>query len=468
MQNFSQILIESRERKNFDSYSLLSSEINTYVNKVKRQLSKQVQDVIYLTDKYGLRDAEILQRVLDASKSEMSKIAVETKVSELDLLNLQKLMLALKKNIKLIPQFQTPAEREALESGRITVDDLTLDLTTDAGRNAAAKQYTPIVYKIVNQYLGKSSLDRAALISAGMLGLAEAIKDFDPEKTDKPFKTYVSYRVAQAILDDINAYSHSLSGTNWYAAKNYGDTLDAVSIDSLSRDDDDDYATDHLSALGMSDDHRWLDLSRDDQEYWKALYKIIDSKFSTRECNIFYRFFGLGDFWGKKEKSKDIAKSYGMSEGNIRNSVINKMLKFLKSDPKSRNILLALQTIYNESLMREMIYFSDKQMIYESLISDDMFILLEELNRWSNKNVYKNSISAALDNLSTEDALYIIKCLENGFSYIDDSYKKHKNVIVGFLKYVYPTETFNKASDVAIIDKLSELSDVSNEYKIKW
>ena len=40
----------------------------------------------------------------------------------------------------------------------------------------------------------------------------------------------------------------------------------------------------------------------------------------------------------------------------------------------------------------------NKQMMIEAILSDDTFILLEELTRWSNKNVFINSINSALDN----------------------------------------------------------------------
>ena len=78
----------------------------------------------------------------------------------------------------------------------------------------------------------------------------------------------------------------------------------------------------------------------------------------------------------------------GMSEGNIRNSVINKIIAFLKKNDKAMEILSDIQDIYNESLMIEMVGF-ERDMIIETLVNDDMFILLEELNRWGDKNVFK-------------------------------------------------------------------------------
>lgn len=469
MQNFSQILLEARNQNKEVSSVLTPEDVDEYVAKVKRQLPRNIQDIIYLTKKYDLLDGTKLRDVMNSSKSALQKLANEL-ISLDELLDLQKQLLALKQNIRLLPQFQTNEEREELYAGKIHASDLTIDLSTPTGRNAAAKLYMPMVYKIANDYVGKCSFDRAELIAIGMHALAEAINDYDPSKMQgKTFKTYAAYRIAQGIITDINKYSHDLSGTSWYAVKNHGDQLDAVSIDQLvGKDDEDGYSTDHISALGAPDDLRWIDLPKSEQEYWESLYKLIDAKFSVKECNIFYRYFGLGEFWGKKEKSKDIAKSYGMSEGNIRNSVINKMLKFLKSDPKAHNILQSLQTIYNESLMRDLIYLTDKQAVYEALISDDMFILLEELNRWKNKDVFENTISNALDKMSRNDTTYIKKCLKEGFAFIDDSYMKNKKIIVEFLSYIYPTEIFTRMSDVAIIEHITELADMTKEHKIEW
>ena len=61
MVNFTDIINEARNRVNFDSVSLLTSEITKYINKVKKEIPKNVQDVIYLTQKYELTTAEDIQ-----------------------------------------------------------------------------------------------------------------------------------------------------------------------------------------------------------------------------------------------------------------------------------------------------------------------------------------------------------------------------------------------------------------------
>lgn len=464
MQNFTDIINESRTRVNYDSVSLLTSEVTKYINKVKREIPKNVQDIIYLTQKYGLLSAEDIQSIIDSSKSQLDNLSKKFNINIDELKSLQTQLKGLKKQIRLLPQFQTQQEREEIMAGKLAADDLTIDLTTTAGRNAVAKMYTPLVFNIVKKYIGVSTLDRAALISAGMFGLAQAIETFDKENANgKPFKTYAAAYIDNAIKSDMTNISRTIS-TNWYGLKN--DTaVSTQPLSSLLTNSDGDYNDEHFAALADYDDYD----SKDKAVIFAELYKLIESKFSVRDCDIYYRYMGLKDYFGMKQKSKDIAKMYGMSEGNIKNSVINKINKFIKDTPKAMSLMRELRESYEISLMNELIYNMDnKQLIYESLISNDMFIMLEEMNRWGNKDNFKNTIIRILDNLSIEESKYFIECLTNGFEYIDDTYKKHKKLLIYILKELYPTESFSNKSDVAIINYMCELSEISNNYKIKW
>lgn len=456
MNNFTELLKESK--KNYDSGSLLSSEINQYLNKVNKIIPKHVQQVIYLTQKFGLLDANSIEEIKKAGKSTLNKLAEKYNIPVGEIESLWKSLKELKSNIKLLPQFQSQHEREALQLGKLSMDDLTIDLDTQQGRNAATKIYMPLVYKIVSQYVGKSSLSRQELMSAALQGFTDAMNDWRRDEEDgkkrTSFKTYAGFRVQQQILNDINEFSHTLSGTNWYAAKNYGDKLDGISIDGLPRDNDGDFKQDHLSLLGMEDRVN----SKDDDKKWEILYKLIENYFKQRDVDIFYRYFGLKGY--KREKSKDIAKSMGMSEGNIRNSVINKIIGFLKKDKRAIEILSDIQDIYNESLMVELIGFT-KEEILEALVNDDMFILLEELNMWKNKNVFENAMYSSLVKMDDADDI-IIDILKGDFEYLDSNYKKNKKQILKFLQSMYPTTSFKGKTDVYILELMQELQ---NYYK---
>lgn len=453
MNNFTDIIVETR--KKFDSESLLNAEVTSFLNKVNKVIPSIVKDAIHLTQKYNLLDRQSLDEIKNASKGVLKNLAKKYNMTPEQMEDMWKMLKELKNNIKLLPQYMSPQEREMLELGRLSMSDLTIDLTSTHGRNAAAKVYTPLVYKIVSQYIGKSGLNKVELISAAMLGLTNAMNDWD-QSTNVPFKTYAGTRIRQQILNDINAHGHSMSGFNDYAMKQ-GYTADAVSLDHLLGGDD-DMQQDHLAAIGFSDE----EYSELDEKKMKPLFDLLEKTFSTRDVDIFYRYFTLKG--NKKEKSKDIAKSYGMSEGNIRNGVINKIIKFLRTDKRAMNILSSLQESYNISMMVGLVGM-DRNSIIETLISDDIFILLEELNQWNDKILFKTSIDHALSKLSKDDATYILNVFKNDFEYLDSTFKKYKKVIILFLNEVYPTEPMTKKTDVALLEYMIDLHDAYQKHK---
>ena len=281
------------------------------------------------------------------------------------------------------------------------------------------------------------------------------MNDWD-QSTGVPFKTYAGTRIRQQILNDINAHGHSLSGFNDYAFKQ-GYSADAISLDNLMNGDD-EMQQDHLAALGFSDD----EYSELDEKKMKPLFDLLEKNFSTRDIDIFYRYFTLKG--NKKEKSKDIAKSYGMSEGNIRNGVINKIIKFLRTDKRAMNILRSLQESYNISMMVGLIGM-DRNTILETLISDDIFILLEELNQWGDKVLFQSTIEQALVRLPKEGSKYILEVLKNGFEYLDSTFKKNKKFIISFLNDVYPTEPMAKKTYVSLLEYMMYIYDAYQKHK---
>ena len=453
MNNFTEILVESR--KNFDSVSLLSTEVTSFLNKVNKVIPSIVKDAIHLTQKYDLLDRQSLEEIRNASKSSLKKLADKYNMTLEEIDDMWKMLKELKGNIKLLPQYMSQQEREMLELGRLSMSDLTIDLTSPQGRNAAAKVYMPMVYKIVAQYAGKSELSKSELISAAMIGLTNAMNDWD-QSTGVPFKTYAGTRIRQQILNDINEFGHNLSGFNDYALKQ-GYTADAVSLDNLLAGDD-EMKQDHLAALGFQDD----EYSELDDKKLKPLFDLLEKTFSTRDIDIFYRYFTLKG--NKKEKSKDIAKSYGMSEGNIRNGIINKIIKFIRTDKKAINILRSLQESYNISMMVGLMGM-DKRSILESLICDDIFILLEELNQWGDKELFKTTVEKSLNSLPKDGSKYIIEVLQNGFEYLDSTFKKNKKFIILFLNEMYPTESMNNKTDVSLLEYMMDVVEAYQRHK---
>jgi RNA polymerase sigma factor (sigma-70 family) len=458
MHNFTQYITETR--KKLESQVLKAPEVTEYIKAVSKTVSRDIQNLLFLTQKYSLFSTDQIEAIRLLGKNDLVKCSKELGVPVEDLEDIWSVISKMKDNeLRVLPQYQSAQEREGVINKKLRVSDLTIDLESEKGKREVVKMYTPLLNKIVNQFMGKGlKLNRAELMSAAMVGFNDAINDWDPDNDKQvSFKTYASYRVRQQILNDINEYGHSLSGTNWYAAQKAkkGEVkLDATSLDSFMNDDG-DWTNDHLAALGVEDKEK------DDTEHWKKVFKAIEDKFKVRDVDIFYRYFGLNG--RKKEKSKDIAKSYGMSEGNIRNSVINKILAYLRTDKELLSILMDIQDIYNEGLMVEMIHMGREQ-ILEALLNDDTFILLEEINRWSKKDVFMDAVDNAIEPMKDDDTKVIKDLLAGSFDDLDSGYKKNKRVIVTFLSSMYPTETFLRKSDVAIIDRMHELQETWKKF----
>lgn len=451
--SFSSIIAINEARRLVSNDIMTDAELGDYIQKVGKKVPKIVSDVLFLTKKYGLLDQKSIDDIRDASKAQLDKLAFNYNIPETEIETLWKVLKDLKTNLRLLPQYQTLSEREAFMAGKIQMSDITVDVETSAGRNAVAKLYAPLIVKIVNSYIGKSNLTKADLMSAAQLGFTDAMNDWRKSDDGKnvPFKTYAAYRVRQQILHDIDKYNYSLSGTSWYAREKMGSAmLTAISIDGTGMNDEGDFKNDRLSALGEDPDY---DMRPDEIKSWDKLYKIIDSTFKQRDADIFYRYFGLKGY--QKEKTKDIARSLGMSNGNIK-PIIDKILKQLVKNPDAYDILQDLQSAYNESLFSEILAL-DNNMVVEHILNDDMFMLLEELTKWINKEQFRNKIKPILKELGSEGDI-IVNLLSGEFDNLDRNFKSNKKLIIKFLTAVYPTENIARKTDVALLEYMDELA----------
>lgn len=459
--NFTNFAAINEAVKRISNEILSVNDINSYLQAVKKLIPGQVADTIYLTAKYNMVSQKDVDDVRNANKGQLEKLASKYKLSITEITELWENLKSIKSNLRLLPQYQTASERNAFMNGKLLMSDITIDLETSAGRNACANRYMGMVRKIVNDYVGQSRLSKPELMSAALQGFTDAMNDWrkNGDESAVPFKTYAAYRVKQQILNDINEYSYSFK-TNWYGVKKMGSTmLSALSLDSAPRDEEGEFKQDKLKSLGVNDPN--YNLTKTEKDNWAELYKIIENTFKQRDINIFYRYFGLKGH--PKEKGKDIAKSLGISPSLIKGVVQDIVLKKLQKNPKAMEILMDLQASYNESLMLDIMNL-DKKMMVETILEDDMFILLEELTRWSNKNTFINTINNVFDIMESHDLNIIKDLLSNDFDNLDKLFKSNKKLIVKFLGFVYKTESFSRKSDVALLEYMVELGDLYKKY----
>ena len=143
--------------------------------------------------------------------------------------------------------------------------------------------------------------------------------------------------------------------------------------------------------------------------------------------------------------------------------IVQMIIRELKKDKKAMELLRDLQASYNESLMIDVMNL-DKEMMIETILSDDMFILLEELTKWSNKDVYINTLEDVIDSFDNNDAKIIKKLLSGDFDQLDKMFKANKKLILSFLTAMYPTESFTKKTDVSLLEYMDELADLYKKY----
>jgi RNA polymerase sigma factor for flagellar operon FliA len=69
-------------------------------------------------------------------------------------------------------------------------------------------RYLPLVYRIVGKVVSylRPPLSREDLISAGMVGLVKAARDYDASR-DAEFKTYAYIRIRGAVIDEMRSWS---------------------------------------------------------------------------------------------------------------------------------------------------------------------------------------------------------------------------------------------------------------------
>jgi DNA-directed RNA polymerase specialized sigma subunit len=468
MKVFSTILTESRS----ETFALTGEEFKKYCEAIEAtKRSKEFLNLLWIISKNPeLLDREKVEYLIKGKN--VCKIVSADDV---------KAFIAYAKRvgdeIKLLPQLLSAYQREAVIAKKIDPNDLTLDLETERGRNAIAKKYIPLIEKLVKQFEGKSALSKEEIRSAAMTGLVNAMNDYkNPEEMEKAgkegnlsFTSYAAYRIKQQILKDIDNFSRDVKISKYYQGKlkdEGEDTNREFSIDALFANDDDDKAMSVDRFFQLSDEDNSLEM-REKEEMYAKLFKRIESKFSSRDCIVLYKVWGVNGH--NKEKVKDIAKELGISSPAIV-QICNRIIKFIANDKYCQDLHKAYESLVDDYVIGKLfeVYKEDRNTIIESFLFDDLYILLEELNKFNNKDKFQKIVNTATDDLNVDDALYIYNILQNKSMLDEKGLKKHKGAVIKFLENVYPDKTFRKASVNDLINELDDLKAVSLKFAIIW
>jgi len=460
MKNLSNILTEDRGEE------FLQKEITRYITAMSGKLPRKVQAALYIINKYpSIQTKEDVLAIRDGHMKVYAKLGILPD----DLKDLQKMLKSIGNDIKLLPHFLNDYQRQALEQNKLGVQDVTLDLETKQGREHVAKTYAPLVIKIAGQLANKSNLDKSELISAGLEGLTLAMDDYksneDMEAEGKTgtqtFGQYAAYRIRFAMLDEINNNSRTVAQSDYM--RNKDGELGISSIDGkYGKDEDgDDIKIDRI--MQLSEEPDW-NLTRKEEQQWQDVFKNLEKKFSARDCNIFYRSFGINGF--DKEEGKAIAKSCNVSAPFI-SQTIKKIVNFLRQDEESLEVLREILHVYESNLIATLIG-KDKVAVFESLISDDLYIMAESIEKWANPKTFQQAISKATDLFSVEEALFIYDCIRRGLPYLEPNFKRNKRLIIAFLDTLYPAESFKRKTDNELMEYMSDLILYNEKHKLTW
>lgn len=469
MKVFSKILVESTG----ETFAITSDDFSRYAKVIeKTKRSKDFISLLWLVGQYEiLFNQETLENVLKGNfiNSDTLPISVQK--------DIYKLGKKIKDEVKLLPQLLSVSQREAVINKKIDPNDLTLDLETERGRNEIAKKYMPLIHKLVKQYENDSALSKEDLLSAALEGLTYAMNEYkNPEELaklgksgDMSFTSYAAYRIKQAILKEMTDNSRNVKISNYYQDKlkdSGEDTTREFSIDRMFASSDDDKPMSIDRFFGLSEEDSILSM-KEKEEIYQKIFKRIESKFSSRDCTILYKAWGANGY--KREKVKDIAKELGISSPAVVQAC-GRIMKFIASDKYCQELYSAYESLADDYVVGKLleVYKEDKKTIVESLIYDDLYILLESLRKWNNKDKFQKTINKATDELNVDDALFIYRILQNKELLDAQNVKKYKDSVVRFLENIYPDQSFKTAKIEELDAELNDLKTISLKFAIAW
>ena len=207
---------------------------------------------------------------------------------------------------------------------------------TNAEKNQMVKQYEPLVNKLVNQFVSRVAIGWNEVKSMAYEGLVIAMNTYDEEKSSMNFTQFAAFAIRNNILTSLDNELRTvkMSAYNQKKAAEAGETsFTTVRIDMNSTDDDDRRKPQEIR-LGMYENEKFSD-----GDVFEYMYSRLEAQFSARDCQIFYRLYGLNGF--EEITGVEAAKMYGLSVPSI--SIINKkIITYIKKDTELCEMLANL------------------------------------------------------------------------------------------------------------------------------
>jgi len=414
MKKFSQLIKESKQQLSIqdDSVNYLNTdEIKKYLEIADKFISEESKNVC----KWLISNNDTY---VDKFKSDDENNALAAfynkgfpKNESDDLKDLYKNITSILNNNRImeIPVFMTRNQFDSIINKTASPDEIIMDLVSEKGRNEVVKKYMPLVHKIVNSWLGKTSFNYDDLMSIGLEGLTYAMNSYgkkSKKQTQKEEKTgekidiskYKSYTFLQyaaqmirvSIIEATKVESHLVripvsrqkveKEKNGYIAKS-----NSVSGDKKmgSKDGGDGKSLFDLVG-GMENPGKEMD-RKEIEELWNKVLKQIKDHFHKEGAenpdqtfDIFCNHFGLGLKQGEKKLSgKEMAKKYGYSSPSSITAEIYKVLTFIKKNNKIYQKFVDIFELMQEAKHDEDEYDNDNEPIY---VTSKLYNDFNELN----------------------------------------------------------------------------------------
>lgn len=284
-----------------------------------------------------------------------------------------------------IPFFQTEEQFKGILSGKISADEVIIDLVSERGRARVAQQYTPLCRKIANSFKGKSNISVDDLMASAYEGLTYAMNSYgkkskkaiqkelkNGEEIDMTqykattFLTFASYIIRFTILDAIKSESHVVNipaSEQSRERKERGSNTKNRAVSGDRSISGDEGGKSLFDIVGGSETTSTNMEQQDIINTWKELIKRLKDcgKFNEKMIRCWMAFNQIGGT--EKKKNKELAAELGITNSNVTYycTCIN---NFIRKDPKIRKLALELQSLYAEA----------KQRSYENDMDEPLYV----------------------------------------------------------------------------------------------
>ena len=426
MKKFSQLITETKgERAQSNSLNKLSvKQIEKYLDVADKFISKEAKSICkWLIDNNEDYEKKLPKGAENNSLIDFYNKGVPKNEDYKDLYNWIKSVIKSGRPLE-IPTLLTQEQydlivgnKKAPEGTVITPDSIIMGLYLDPdsaegkkARNIIATKYTPLVHKIVNSWIGKSSLDKDELFSNGLFGLTYAMDTYgkkskkavgkeqkelerlrseaeqnganpdditldnvdivDMDKyRDYPFLQYAAQMIRVWILEAIKNDSHLVRIPISKQKKEKEEKGVIAKDNSVSGDkrlggkDGEEGKSIFDLVGGMENPSKTMD-KLEIERLWTEILDELEKKFGHKTMDIFKNHFGFGLKDKEKRLSgKEMAAKYGFKSPSSITTEIVKVLNFIKKDKKMFQRFCDINELMAEAKHDEDEYSNDNEPI---------------------------------------------------------------------------------------------------------